>query len=58
MFRLFRIIVEIPALDRFLDYLEAQSQTEVDTATAALAALAARLASTNTRLLGAINKEI
>lgn len=45
MFRLFRIIVEFPALDRFREFLEAKEQVEIDRAVVQLKAAQASLQS-------------
>lgn len=50
MFRLPVLMIDIPALDRLLDYLEGKQQADIDSATAQLSALAQRLQTTNTRL--------
>jgi hypothetical protein len=36
MWTLFKLVVEIPALDRFMDYIEATQQKDVDALTALL----------------------
>jgi hypothetical protein len=50
MRRFFRFVIEIPALDRLMDYLEAGQQQEVDD-------LTARLRASNERLKASIQKE-
>lgn len=56
MFRLFRIVVEIPALDRLMDYLDAQQQGEIDAGAAQVLALTQRLSQSGTQL-GTVIKE-
>jgi hypothetical protein len=50
MFRLFRLVIDFPALDRLMDFLESSQQKEVD-------ALTARLRATNARLRASTEKE-
>ncbi len=57
MFRLFGISVEVPALDRLLDYLEGKKQAEIDSLSAQVNALTLRLQTHRTGLESAIEKE-
>lgn len=50
MFRIFRVAVEFPALDRLLDYLQAQQQAEVDALTQRVDAATTALAQSRARL--------
>ncbi len=55
-FRLFGIEVSIPALDRLMNYLEAQEQAEIDATEAQVKALSQRLSNSSTQL-GVVIKE-
>lgn len=55
--RLFGFVLEIPALDRLMDYLEARQQREIDASTAQVQALASRLSQANAKLVSAETKE-
>jgi uncharacterized coiled-coil protein SlyX len=57
MWRIFRIVVEVPALDRLMDYLEAAQQEELDLMEEQVRQLTARLSKSQTALQGAITKE-
>lgn len=58
MFRAFRVfLVEIPALDRLMNYLEAAEQREIDAASEQVDTLTADLKQSQTALQGAIPKE-
>lgn len=56
MFQLPVLRIEIPAMDRLLDYLEGKQQADIDSLTAQLSALTQRLQTTNTRLETAIKE--
>ena len=43
MFRLFRLVIDFPALDRLIDFLEADRQKDIDALTARLRASTASL---------------
>lgn len=49
--------IQIPALDRLVDYLLAEDQKEIDAATAAVQAIAARLKKSNLALEAKIKGE-
>ncbi len=57
MFRLFGISVEVPALDRLLDYLEGKKQAEINSMSAQVNALTLRLSTHRTGLESAIEKD-
>ena len=56
--RMFRIFVDIPALDRLVTYLEANQQAEIDGLTVQVKALTERLSKANSTLAAAIEGEI
>ncbi len=55
-FRLFRIVVEFPALDRLLDYLKAHDQAELDAATEQIVKLTERLKQSGAKLAASQEK--
>lgn len=57
MLRIFRLLIEFPALDRFTTYLEAAEQREIDAASDQVDSLTADLKQSQTSLQGAIPKE-
>lgn len=57
MFRQIRILVDIPALDRLLAFLEAGQQSEVDKSSALIAALTMRLQQHRLSLEGNIQSQ-
>lgn len=57
MFRIGRILVEIPALDRLMNYLEAADQREIDGLSDRVTALTTELKQSQTSLQGALPKE-
>lgn len=56
MFRLAKILVEIPALDRLLDFLEANQQKEVDALGDQIAQATSTLHKSTDRLQKAVKK--
>jgi hypothetical protein len=56
MIRLFRIVVEFPALDRLIDYLTGLQQHAVDVQTERLRGLSDRLKASNDKLQQNIEK--
>lgn len=57
MFSLGTITIQVPALDRLLDYLQGIQQGNVDAATVQIVALNARLKQSNDRLAVAVQNE-
>ncbi len=57
MLRILTVVIQIPALDRLVTYLETKDQAVVDAATTQVQALTQRLAAANTKLGAAIEKE-
>ncbi len=57
MFSTLRILVEIPALDRLMDFLDAAQQQEINALNAQVQSLTQRLHNSNTSLDGTIAKE-
>ncbi len=51
-----RIVIEIPALDGLLLYLDGKTQQQVDTLTQTVIQLTAELSKANSALLGKIQK--
>jgi len=56
MFRIAKITVEIPALDRLLDFLEANQQKEIDTLSDQVARATQTLKQSTDRLQKAVSK--
>jgi len=50
MFRIFRVLIDFPALDRLMNYLEAEQQKDIDSATARINEVAQRLKTARERL--------
>lgn len=56
MFRLLRVLVDIPALNRLLDFLEADEQSDVDAMTVQVRAAKVRLTQSNAALRAKIQE--
>ncbi len=52
-----RIVVDIPALDRLVTFLESREQVQIDALAQRVGQLTAVLTKSNTALLGIIQKE-
>jgi len=54
---MFRLLIDIPSIDRLVDYLEGKQQVEIDQLSGQITALTQRLQTHRTALEGQIEKE-